>query len=865
MANMQKKFLGPYLRLCLCLVFTLLCCSCDGPVLGIRVTGLPSDAKYLLVWVTANGNRLAVTEEVANKEYFGVSLPSDVKGTVTVEVAALDANRCSLAKGASSEDWNAKRYQEVTVQLLPSAQGLCELRYSLQGQGCLSIKVNGQLQMPDPSCQAGSILVPMGASISVSALPASGWYLAAIEGVNCTASTSICSFTTTGATSLNARFEMKSPLTVMLAGSGSGSVRSMPPGIDCGQQCSAPLSVPVTLLAEAAPGSYFVRWSETSCGTAATCTLQTLPALAITAVFARQVCSVDGWCWENPLPQGNALHGVFTLSSDAVWAVGAKCTILFFDGITWNKQNCPGTAANTVLRAVWASGRDDAWAVGDGGIFLHYTNGAWKQVTVTTSANINGVSGRSGGVVFAVGDSGTIFQLSGAEQWTQRAGGMTTANLYGVTVDPLGAIWAVGQSGVTLHSQDGMGWSSYTTTPPSTLRAVAGLDASAIAVGDSQAAFRWDSTQSKWVVDSPSSPPGGNLLGLAAGNSQVVAVGDMGIYSRQDSSGTITWSKIWDQIGAERAAPQAVSLSVNGAAWAVGSGGLMIQNTGGSWQSWLPASRQDLRAVHGSDATEVWAAGKGGALLRRASSAHGWEIKMSGTNQDLSALWVYGPGEIWIGGQLAGVRKFPSNPWQDTSFFATGLTAAWGDASSVWLSGFGKLYRYNRATPMTPPDVFDAMLTSLFKDVVGGGGLLWLVGTGGAVSTYQPGAAAGMGWKNATDTTMAGFNGAWFDGSQLWAVGTDCTIVRRTAATRADVTSNLTPCNGTELLGIDGQGTSLFVVGKNGVVLSGDATTGQISPQVSGSEASLFQVYAADARQVFVIGDSGNILSSLKP
>ena len=32
-------------------------------------------------------------------------------------------------------------------------------------------------------------------------------------------------------------------------------------------------------------------------------------------------CSVDGWCWRNPLPQGNPLQAVYAASPSRIWMV----------------------------------------------------------------------------------------------------------------------------------------------------------------------------------------------------------------------------------------------------------------------------------------------------------------------------------------------------------------------------------------------------------------------------------------------------------------------------------------------------------------------------------------------------------------
>lgn len=62
-------------------------------------------------------------------------------------------------------------------------------------------------------------------------------------------------------------------VTVEKAGNGAGTVTSSVGGIDCGATCVGIVSASTTLTASPAAGSTFIGWSESSCGSALTCTL----------------------------------------------------------------------------------------------------------------------------------------------------------------------------------------------------------------------------------------------------------------------------------------------------------------------------------------------------------------------------------------------------------------------------------------------------------------------------------------------------------------------------------------------------------------------------------------------------------------
>ena len=86
---------------------------------------------------------------------------------------------------------------------------------------------------------------------------------------------------------LLAAYEAVDLLSVTLAGTGSGTVTSTPPGINCGATCSANFDPgsQVTLTASASSGSFFAGWSGGGCTGTSTCVTTVNGAETVTATF----------------------------------------------------------------------------------------------------------------------------------------------------------------------------------------------------------------------------------------------------------------------------------------------------------------------------------------------------------------------------------------------------------------------------------------------------------------------------------------------------------------------------------------------------------------------------------------------------
>ena len=167
-----------------------------------------------------------------------------------------------------------------------------------------------------------------GQVVALSALADAGSIFAGWSGA--CAGTGACNVTMDAARSVTATFANAAPatftLTVNRAGTGSGSVASATPGINCGTTCSASFSARtvVTLTATAATGSSFSGWSGAGCSGSGTCSVTMDAARTVTATFALQPFALS-------VTKAGGGAGTVT-SSPAGINCGATCTTNFSPG-----------------------------------------------------------------------------------------------------------------------------------------------------------------------------------------------------------------------------------------------------------------------------------------------------------------------------------------------------------------------------------------------------------------------------------------------------------------------------------------------------------------------------------------------------
>ena len=91
---------------------------------------------------------------------------------------------------------------------------------------------------------------------------------------------------------------------------------------------------------------------------------------------ATEFCTTDGWCWANPLPHGLDVAGLSVLAPDDAWAVGQGGIVMHFDGAVWKRIDAGITK---YVQCVRAFAHGDVWVSGEDGI-KHYDGSSWQKV-----------------------------------------------------------------------------------------------------------------------------------------------------------------------------------------------------------------------------------------------------------------------------------------------------------------------------------------------------------------------------------------------------------------------------------------------------------------------------------------------------
>lgn len=247
--------------------------------------------------------------------------------------------------------------------------------------------------------------------------------------------------------------------------------------------------------------------------------------------------SADGENWtELNTGVSATLRGVYGVTSEDVYAVGAAGTMLHFDGAAWSPFPSP---SDTSLFAVTITADGGLFVVGDDGLRARFAGTAWEAVT--EQSWYLGVWGASETDVFAVGAGGDVSHYDGVSwEAMPNPAGMPLFDVWGTSARD---VYAVGFDGIIIH-YDGNQWvmvdSGQVTGHLSALRGVWGASTSDVLAvggynlwGDEAGAHDCVITRSDggtWTVQA--SPTTLNLADVFGLDGVVYAVGDQGVILR---------------------------------------------------------------------------------------------------------------------------------------------------------------------------------------------------------------------------------------------------------------------------------------------------------------------------------------------
>lgn len=422
-------------------------------------------------------------------------------------------------------------------------------------------------------------------------------------------------------------------------------------------------------------------------------TSEVLPAGAAEAIGAfNAVFAVDKEAWA--VGNGGSLHytgGAWNLVSASavgfskvhgsspsnVWALGFATLDESFSGVlrwnpatnTWTPVPLPNVAS---FAALWTSGPNDVWAVGDYfsfddfsdfgatlGVPWHWNGSSWTAAgshrgflsgSLSGGDSLNATFSIDGSDVWAVGTSGQILRKAptGWQQVDERAGNNWTS-VWGISDKD---IWIVGDSGRMRH------WDGSTLADAS-VRASASVNFTGV--------FGFSSTD-VWAVGNDNGNP--VVLHLVDGAWVAGSFGDVSFYEAR-----AIWGRAPDDI------------------WVVGYYNLMHWD-GSRWSEVFTPGEGTLYAVHGTSDGQIVAVGDNGRIIRYNPNLvePSWVYDTSPTQAHLYGLYSDGRADHMVAvGSDGMMLRYTGSRWvRVNSGVSNNIRGIWlNSLSNVFIVGAG--------------------------------------------------------------------------------------------------------------------------------------------------------------------------------
>ena len=397
------------------------------------------------------------------------------------------------------------------------------------------------------------------------------------------------------------------------------------------------------------------------------------------------------WCWENPMPSGEAISALGGTSADDVWALtdtmvlhgvngqwvdtidgffgggafyaasaaevwlatgfqpavstpppaGALYeyvppSIWHWDGRSWSVVYRLDFVPNQTLRmtGIWGSSRRDIWATADGlygASLIHFDGTSWSPVTESalTSSAFEKVWGSAPNDVWAIGRSATSLYHFDGKSWAAIASPPGDPLNTATSGTGAGDVW-VGEADGMAHF-DGVGWTSYPLGPQ--VQWQPPLMPVALAPSDA------------WALASWTAYPDPNCT-VAHWDGGAWTIGS--VAAELDSSDCYVTATGWRQGGLVAGGER---------------GRLDVLTCSGQFQSMVGrATSAELDAIWGAANDDLWAVGKHGTVLH-GSGGGAWVPAPVPTTAALSAIWGASANDVWAVGAAGTAIHWNGSRW----------------------------------------------------------------------------------------------------------------------------------------------------------------------------------------------------------
>ena len=419
------------------------------------------------------------------------------------------------------------------------------------------------------------------------------------------------------------------------------------------------------------------------------------------------------------------LYDIWGSAADDIFAVGYDGTIIHYNGADWSVMTGGGDSP-VRLNSVWGTSDSSVYAAGSSGALLRYDGSGWSVITTRTGEDIWDVWGLNDTAIYCAGSGGLILHYNGSD--LTRMSTPVTNSLYSIWGEAEDDLYTVGWGGTILH-YDGAGWVETEKITKFGLLSIWGTGGAGDIYAVGQTALRYDGSEwnpvpvrnepdftDVWAGSSADIEEiiavgsGGTVLKSTGGDyfssmtvdagtissdlngvagyadTALFIVGDGGTILQRDESDNSNWLDVSPGLTADL---QAVAVLSNDLAYAVGTGGIVVEYDGDSWTELAGLVGQTLNDVWLSDAggdTVIHIVGDNGTALYYNSS---WQVVTSGSTENLQSVFGIGGGEAYAVGDNGTLLHFASGSWSViSSGTAENLTALWADVSGdVFVGG----------------------------------------------------------------------------------------------------------------------------------------------------------------------------------